>query len=139
MWTIKPKKGFLWRTIGWYVGWENSSGFGPVTEYKTYDEATAHVKQLEGFNEIKRPAHTFDFRSGKTGWGHVMHTSTWRVVDDTQVEVMVHCSPLPYEGDRVLMTGKSGQDWNVKIAKVEPCYDPRDMYTLTLEDDSEPT
>jgi hypothetical protein len=97
-----------------------------------------------------------DFRQGCNGWGHRLHASTWRALPPRtittgrlwwrktaplpdQVSVMVHCSAWPEVGDRLLMTGESGKDWNLLIAGVEPCWNPRDMFTLTLEDDGSPS
>jgi hypothetical protein len=97
-------------------------------------------------------SHVFDYRQGKGGWGHAIHSITWRpiparstttgrlwwkktVTTPERVSVMVHAQRWPREGDRLLMSGKSGADWNLKIVDVEPCGNPRDMFTVTLEDD----
>lgn len=90
---------------------------------------------------------TIDFRKG--GWGHVMHGWTWRVVEPRyevkdgwlrrtttqhpRVSVMVH-TPRVSEGDTVIYTGQSGFDREATVAEVHPCWDPRDMFTLILED-----
>lgn len=88
---------------------------------------------------------THDFR--KSGWGHAIHGSTWRVLDPRlerkgfsrkpvkhgRVSVMVHVYDVD-EGDQVIYTGSSGFDRIAKVAEVEPCWNPRDMFTLILED-----
>jgi hypothetical protein len=51
-----------------------------------------------------------------------------------RASVMVHCTPAPQIGDRLVFNGKRGPR-NVGIVDVEPCGDPRDMFTLTLEFD----
>lgn len=87
---------------------------------------------------------TFDFRLGRNGYGHQIHSGTfraaaprveghlwWRKKTD-RVEVMAHCQS-PREGDFVLYTTKSGKVRRCVIVEVQPCGDPRDMYTLILE------
>lgn len=88
-----------------------------------------------------------DFRRG--GWGHTMHGWTWKVIEPRyvvtdsfwkrtttqhpRVSVMVH-TPRVSEGDTVIYTGQSGNDREATVAEVRPCWDPRDMFTLILED-----
>lgn len=96
---------------------------------------------------------TYDFRAGKTGWGHALHSFTWkdapsryerrgflrrRVEVAKRITVAVHTSPMPRTGDRALITGASGRDWNMAVVAVEPFGDPRDMHRLTLEFDRPP-
>lgn len=98
---------------------------------------------------------TFDFRRGTSRWGHALHAGTWHEVEPRTVtsghlwwrretpvagraSVMVHATPSPRVGDRLLMSGASGADWDLLIVDVRPCWDPRDMFTLTLEFDQDP-
>lgn len=85
-----------------------------------------------------------DFRKGH--WGHAMHGSTWtqeaprvervgllrKKVEHPRVSVMVHVRSVN-EGDEVLYTGTSGFDRIATVAEVQPCWNPRDMFTLILE------
>lgn len=106
---------------------------------------------VEAVGEGSEPL-VFDFRQGRGGWGHAIHSGSWRPIPATEVttgylwwrktvrtpdrvSVMVHAQRCPEQGDRLLMSGQSGRDWNLRIVGVEPCWDPRDMFTLTLEDD----
>lgn len=85
-----------------------------------------------------------DFRKGS--WGHAMHGGTWgeappRITGHLwwrkkveRVSVMVHCSPSPEIGDTVIYATKSNVERRAVIADIECCYDPRDMFTLTLEE-----
>lgn len=91
---------------------------------------------------------TFDFRSGKNGWGHAIHGSTFGPAPSRfesqgwfkpkrevpRASVMVHCSPDPREGDIVLFSGQSGLERRCVVVGVESCWNPRDMFTITLEE-----
>lgn len=90
---------------------------------------------------------TFDFRPGKQGWGHAMHGSTFRVAEPRvvkrglfkkplkveRVSVMVHCQG-PRLGDTVIYEAQSGKIRTCEIVEIDPCFNPRDMFTLTLEE-----
>lgn len=94
---------------------------------------------------------TFDFRLGKQGWGHALHASTFqmekpRVVKRglfkksqkiDRVSVMVHCQS-PRVGDLVVYEAKSGTVRTCEIVGIEYCQDVDDMFTLTLEEATQP-
>ncbi|AFU86667.1 hypothetical protein D869_gp247 [Caulobacter phage CcrRogue] len=90
---------------------------------------------------------TFDFRPGKQGWGHAMHSSTFSVAKPRlvkrgwfrkplvieRISVMVHCQG-PRLGDFVIYLTQSERIRTCVIVDIIPCGDPRDMYTLILEE-----
>ena len=90
---------------------------------------------------------TFDFRPGKTGYGHAMHASTFKMAPPRKVSrgwfrkplkidrvsVMVHCQS-PRVGDTVIYEAKSGKIRTCEIVDIDYCRDPDDMFTLTLEE-----
>jgi len=94
---------------------------------------------------------TFDFRPGKSGWGHNLHASTFRSAPPRvvkrgwfkkplkveRVSVMVHCES-PRRGDTVIYEAKSGLVRRCEIVDIKPCRDPHDMFTLTLEEKASP-
>jgi hypothetical protein len=99
--------------------------------------------------EPSAPVRTFDFRAGTNRWGYAMHAWTWKEAESRwnrkvtrelakRATVMVHATPSPKPGDRLLMDGQSGKSWDLLIAEVAPCWNPRDMFTLTLEFDRPP-
>ena len=75
-----------------------------------------------------------------------MHASTWRALPDREerrgwphkpirhprVSVMVHVHAVT-EGDEVIYTGESGFDRIATVVEVRPCWAPRDMFKLILE------
>lgn len=96
---------------------------------------------------IAREPIVFDFRPGTGRWGHALHTETWSEAPPRltgplwrrkaipRVSVMVHATPDPEPGDKVLYTGsKSDADRTAIVVDVDYCSGVRDMFTLTLED-----
>jgi hypothetical protein len=83
------------------------------------------------------------------GWGHAFHTSTWheeprkqslwnrlRRHDDMirHYSVMVHHTPMPEVGDTIRWKSKSLRGYSEgEVFKVQPCFNPGDMYTLKFE------
>jgi hypothetical protein len=101
---------------------------------------------------VVRP-YVHDYRNGKTGWGHAIHSGIWQIIPANtvttgrlwwrktattpeRIRTMIHAQKWPEPGDRLLMTGGSGKEWNLRIAEVEPCGNPRDMFAVVLEDDT---
>lgn len=84
-----------------------------------------------------------DFRSPR--WGLKIYASTWRrmpprvervgwlrkKVEHTRYSLMVHV-PCVSVGDEIVYSGHGG-DRTASVVEVKPCRDPRDMFTLTLE------
>ncbi len=94
---------------------------------------------------------TFDFRPGKTGWGHALHAHTFKMAPPRKVKrgwlkkplivdrvsVMVHCH-CPRRGDTVIYQAQSGKIRTCEIVEVEGVSTVDDMFTLTLEEKTEP-
>lgn len=86
-----------------------------------------------------------DFRIGRNGWGHSIHASTFREERPRvtgylwwrrsypRFSVMVHTQD-PRVGDTIIYTAPDRTDRWATIAEIKPCHDPRDMFTLVLED-----
>lgn len=86
---------------------------------------------------------TFDFRTGRNNWGHALHGSTmravnapsfwWKVKDWAQgasrYAFLVHCTPTPREGDRIVWSSENGQR-SATVYDVRHLMDPRDMSEL---------
>lgn len=88
---------------------------------------------------------TFDFRTGKTGWGHALQGASWREGRPRRagwwpfaravavpITMLAHTSPPPRVGDVILWTAKSGERSAVLTA-VEWLPPVDDMYALTFE------
>jgi hypothetical protein len=87
-----------------------------------------------------------DFRTGCQYWGHAIHGMTLRQVKPAgliqrlidcrrkavRMSVMVHCSPSPRIGDRMAWTWNGGRDIVAPIIAVDPCVNPRDMFSITV-------
>lgn len=85
-----------------------------------------------------------DFRSPR--WGHTIHASTWsqqpprieragwlrKKVEFPRYSVVVHVAGVQV-GDVIVYAGHGG-DRCATVVEVRSCRDPRDMFTLTLED-----
>lgn len=88
-------------------------------------------------------SNVFDFRPGMNGWGHAIHSETFRKAEPGRAEdgtlidrasVIVHCRPSPTAGDLVLYEGRSGTQRRCAIVEVIAFRDPDDMFTLVLEE-----
>lgn len=96
-------------------------------------------------------AAVLDFRTGKNGWGHRLHTGTWRSLgrprrawwdfaarsrdrrdDARQHSFMIHAQGRVAVGMKVLWTAADG-DVIGTIVEVDPCGNPRDMYSVVVE------
>ena len=87
-----------------------------------------------------------DFRVGNNLWGHAMHAVTMRQVTPRKwkerlsdrfqkayrVSVMIHFTRCPKIGEEFLWSAKAGHVVHAKVYDVDPCMDPKDMYTVFL-------
>lgn len=62
-------------------------------------------------------------------WGNRMSWFDW-----DQRRLSGHTTPHPSVGDELLVDMQSGKVARFEFAKVEPCYNPHDMWFATLKD-----
>ena len=74
------------------------------------------------------PKKVWDMRA-HNGWGNSIGWMNW----ETR-RLHGHTTPLPKEADELLAEMTSGKTGRFRFVKVEPCYDPSDMWFATVED-----
>jgi len=92
-----------------------------------------------------------DFQAGRNCWGHALHASTFQgeqrpglggLLDKLRgvrrVSFMVHAPGFVDEGMTAIWTARDGTSRTGTIYRVEPCFNPRDMYTLFVAVASQP-
>ena len=93
---------------------------------------TLKSRRAQQEREVKEnsahPKKVWDMRA-RNGWGDSIGWMNW----ETR-RLHGHTTPLPKEGDELLAEMQSGKTGRFRFAKVEPCYDPSDMWFATVED-----
>jgi hypothetical protein len=91
-----------------------------------------HERRAQQEREVKensgKAKAVWDMRQHR-GWGNSIGWTNWETRS-----LYGHTTPVPKAGDELLCEMKSGKLFRLRLVKVEPCYDPSDMWFGTAED-----